>query len=57
MKLSAYNDALELTKIILANNPMPIFANEKPADKQAECLALFIQTLAQKLDSLRSIAD
>lgn len=51
---NAYNDAIELTKIILENNSSLLVANDKTADKQAERLAAFIQVLTEELTTIHS---
>ena len=54
MNVHAYNDAIELTKIILENNSSLLVANDKTADKQAERLAAFIQVLTEELTTIHS---
>lgn len=53
MRVTAYNHALEITKIILETNPESLIQGSKmPPRGRAEKLAEFVQVLAVRLDAI-----
>ena len=58
MRVSAYNQALEMTKIILQNNPESLIVDSQiPPKVRAEKLAEFVNTLAEQLDIITTKTD
>lgn len=53
MRVTAYNHALEITKIILETNPESLIqGSQMPPRGRAEKLAEFVQVLAVRLDAI-----
>jgi len=55
MHISSYQQAIEITKIILQSNPERLIKTSQiPNDVKAKSLAVFIKTLGEELDKIET---